>query len=95
MFNENPHGLSIDVKITTNASKNVIISIDDEVIKIKIHAIAEKGKANKELIEFLSTILKWSKSCFTITRGATSSHKTIFIEKMTREYLLTHLPNKF
>lgn len=42
------------VKVVPNAPKNEVIGYmdDGETLKVKIHAVPEKGKANKELIKF-------------------------------------------
>jgi len=53
--------------------------LDDESIKIAIAAPPEKGKANAELIKFLSKEFAVSKSQITIVSGATAPHKLIRI----------------
>jgi uncharacterized protein len=85
------NGLIINVKVIPNASRNQLLSLDDEFIKIKIAANAEKGKANKELISFLSLLLNWPKTMFSITKGAGARRKTIFISGMTQERFLKHI----
>jgi uncharacterized protein YggU (UPF0235/DUF167 family) len=42
-----------------------------------------KGKANKELIEFLSKLLAISKGNFTIEKGMSSKRKVIAIKQLT------------
>ena len=44
----------IILKITPNSNKNEFVSFENDILKIKIKAPAEKGKANKELIKFIS-----------------------------------------
>ena len=46
--------MKYNIKIQTNAKKNEITEQRDDFLKIKIKAIPEKGKANEELIKFLS-----------------------------------------
>jgi len=42
------------IKVLPKSSKNEVVDImDDETIKIRIKAVPEKGKANRELIKFL------------------------------------------
>lgn len=54
--------------------------MEDEITyKVKIKAIAEKGKANKELIEFLSNHFKVEKSKIKIKSGKQSQIKLIQI----------------
>jgi len=49
---------SIKFLVKPNSSKNSIAGVFGDMIKVKICASPEKGKANKELLEYLSTILK-------------------------------------
>ncbi len=67
----------IKVKIIPNSPKNEIIGYIGQSIKIKIKAVPEKGKANKELINFLSKTLNIPKQNIEILHGHTSAQKTI------------------
>jgi uncharacterized protein YggU (UPF0235/DUF167 family) len=48
-----------------------------------LNAVPEKGRANIELISFLSKSLRIPKSAITILRGDTSRTKTLIIEGVT------------
>lgn len=72
-------GLTVNLKISPNASKNEIIKTEDGV-KVKITAPPVDGKANKSLIEFLSKTFKIPKSSIEILRGETSKEKTLLIK---------------
>lgn len=69
----------ITVKIVPNARKNEVAGFHDGIAKIKIHAVPDKGKANEELVLYLSELLQIPKSCITIISGHTSRIKTIKI----------------
>lgn len=74
------------IKVIPNSSNNEIkeIMIDDsgeETIKIKIKAAPEKGKANIELIKFLSKELDIKKPKISIIGGKTDKIKLIKISK--------------
>ena len=74
------------IKVIPNSNTNEIkeIMTDDsgeETIKIKIKAIPEKGKANAELIKFLSKELEIKKSNISIISGKTDRIKLIRISK--------------
>jgi hypothetical protein len=49
-------------------------------LKTSVNAVAEKGKANKELIKFLAASLKIAKSSITVISGTTDHLKKIFID---------------
>ena len=54
-----------------------IIINDKEYLKISIKSPPEKGKANKEIIEYLAEELAIPKSAIEITPGKTSQFKVV------------------
>lgn len=68
------------VKVIPNAKKNEIIKRDNDFI-VKINAPAVDGKANKELINFLSDYFNLKKSHIKILKGEKSRIKLISINK--------------
>ena len=67
------------VKVYPSSSKKKIEE-NNSLIKIYITASPEKGKANKEALEFLADYLGVKKSCLRIIKGKTSRNKTIVLE---------------
>lgn len=67
------------VRAVPNSSINKIAEVQDEALRIKIKAPAVEGAANKELVKFLSKLLKVSKSSIEILKGETSKVKIIRI----------------
>jgi uncharacterized protein (TIGR00251 family) len=78
----------ISVKVQPNAGKNQVVGLVDGVWKIKIGAPPDKGKANQELIEFLSDLLRIRKDRITILHGQTSHNKVILIEDLPEDEVL-------
>lgn len=79
--------LTIEVKVIPNSSRLEIVQISETpqqqfFLKIKLHATPEKGRANKELIKFLSQQLNLPKSHLEILSGHTSPHKIIKIHAL-------------
>lgn len=74
---------SIVVKVTPKASKNEIIGWEGDLLKIRLTAAPEKGKANDSLIALLSKKLKIAKSRIHILKGETSRQKLVEIEGET------------
>lgn len=56
---------------------------DEETIKIRIKAVPEKGRANAELIRFLSKELSIPKENITIINGKSSQLKLIRVNYLT------------
>lgn len=79
------------IRVTPNSQKNSFLGVSDGVIKIKIKAAPEKNRANKELITFLSKILKVPKSDIKIVIGKTNKTKLIKIDGIDRETLINAL----
>ena len=85
IFEKIPTGYILRIRVTPNASKcgfGGIFSTPDnqDFIKINLNAVPEKGKANQELIKFLSKYLHLNKSSFSILSGETDRYKKILIK---------------
>jgi len=70
----------IQVKVTPNASEDKVIGMDKEILKIKVRATPEKGKANQAVIDLLAKHYKVPKRCIIIKSGETSRLKLVLIE---------------
>jgi len=80
IWKNNQNGM-IQVKIIPNARNSEFADImDNWVLKIKIAATPEKGKANKALIDFLSKQLRLKKDCIHIISWGTSQIKKIKLD---------------
>lgn len=75
--------MRLKVRISPNSKKNEIIGWFGDQLKIKITAPAEKGKANKELINFLARELELARSSISIIKGLTSRSKTLNISRIS------------
>jgi uncharacterized protein (TIGR00251 family) len=79
------------LRIQPNASRNEIISFTDNVLLVKVAASPVKGKANRELVAFLSQALGLSKSSLSIVKGHTSRTKVIAIDGLSQEEITNRL----
>ena len=86
--------MKLKVKISPNAKKNEIIGWFGDQLKIKISAVPEKGKANVELVNFLSEKLEIPKDFIEIIAGHTSSSKFLEIKGICLEDLENKLDLK-
>ena len=69
-----PSSGSFRVKVKPNAKKNKIISFIDSILLVDVAAPADKGKANLELVKFLS---KEFKAQVRIKSGETKKEKVL------------------
>ena len=83
--------VEISVQVHPNAGKNEIAGITDGVWRIKVAAPPVKGKANKELVAYLSRLLGVGKSRIGIIKGHTARRKIITIDGLTQEDITERL----
>jgi uncharacterized protein (TIGR00251 family) len=72
--------------VKPNSKTEEVIREADGTLKIKIKALPVEGKANKYLVEYLSRVLKLSKSHITLSKGETHAFKTLEIDA-SEEYV--------
>lgn len=73
--------MMLRVKVTPRASKNEIVgTMDDGTLKVKIAAPPEKGKANEALCAFLAAHYGVAKSAVRVVSGYTSTMKRVEVE---------------
>ncbi len=77
----------LHIKVTPNSAKTKISGKftdekNQEYLKVNLAAVPEDGKANEELVKFLSKLLKIPKSKIEIIRGDISRMKVL---KVTAE----------
>lgn len=70
--------MNIEVKVIANAKKREILR-EGSFFKVKLISMPRDGKANEELIEFLSDIFRVRKSEIKILRGEKDRHKVVYL----------------
>jgi uncharacterized protein len=88
---KHPGNRLLQVKVHPGSARNEITGISAGVLQVKIAAPPEKGKANKELIDFLSESLGVRKASITIVKGETGHSKWVTIEGLTPAEILRRL----
>jgi uncharacterized protein (TIGR00251 family) len=81
----------ISLRVHPNAPRNEVIGFSGGVLGVRVAAPPVKGKANKELVAFLSQILGVNKGALTIIQGRTSRNKVIAIDSLSREEIVKRL----
>jgi hypothetical protein len=82
---EDEHGVSFCIRVQPKSSKNEILGIVGEEMKIKLTAPPVEGEANKECIKFLARELGISKSSIRIIGGERSRNKVLRITGITKK----------
>jgi uncharacterized protein len=68
----------IDVKVTPGAKRQEI-KLEAGTLRVKVISRAQRGKANQELIEYLSQILGVTKGDIRIVRGERDTRKVLSV----------------
>lgn len=76
---QNAQGLRLRIFLQPKASKDQIVGLHDNELKITITAPPVDGQANAHLLKFLSKTFKVPKSTILIEKGELNRHKQIFI----------------
>ena len=77
----------LSLRVQPNATSNEAVSFIGGILRVKVAAPPVKGKANNELISFLSKVLGIDKSSLTIMKGHTSRNKVILVAGFSQEEL--------
>ncbi|WP_347939138.1 A1G_07140 family DUF167 domain protein [Rickettsia oklahomensis] len=90
-YNSSLNQTLLNLKVKPNSKQNLIsdfvIIKNIPYLKLSIKAVAEQGKANKEIINYLAKEWKLSRSNIEIIKGHTHSLKTILIKNIDKSYL--------
>jgi len=69
----------LKIKVLPRSSKNELIQMADGTIKIKLKSPPVDGKANEELVKFLSEYHSVPKSLIVIKKGLKGKNKVVEI----------------
>jgi uncharacterized protein (TIGR00251 family) len=74
-----PTGLSFKVHVQPGSSRNQVLGLHGDALKLKLTAPPVEGKANIACVEFLSEVLGMPKTSLEIVSGHSSRRKQIRI----------------
>jgi uncharacterized protein len=81
---DHPEGVVLPVRAQPGAGKNAIRGEQNGMLKVSVTQVAEKGKANKSLIEVLAKGLGLKRSQIELIVGQTQPQKRFLIRGMSR-----------
>lgn len=76
---ENPQGLRLRIFLQPKASRDQIVGIHDNLLKIAITAPPVDGQANAHLMKYLSKLFKVPKSSIVLEKGELQRHKQLWL----------------
>ena len=81
----------IRVKVQPKASRSEILGFIGDVLRVKVAAPPDRGKANAVLLELLATTFGVPKSRITLLRGHASRDKLIEVDGLSQDELQRRL----
>lgn len=84
-------GVEITIKVVPGASRDRIVGMLGDALKIQVAAPPEKGKANEAVIRLLANSLDCPQSQISLVQGQSSARKVLLIRRMTREAVIAKL----
>lgn len=81
----------ISLRVSPRASRNEVTGITEGVLYVRIAAPPVSGKANYELIKFLSDRLGIPKDHLSLIRGHNARNKVIAIKGLSRAEIMQRL----
>lgn len=76
---ENPQGIRLRIFLQPKASRDQLVGLHDNELKIAITAPPVDGAANAHLLKYLSKLFKVPKSTIILEKGELQRHKQLFI----------------
>ncbi|GAB7026733.1 DUF167 domain-containing protein [Geotalea toluenoxydans] len=86
---ETADGVIFTVHVQPRASRNEICGVQGDELRLRLTAPPVDDAANKLCIELLAKALGVAKSHLALTSGAKSRHKTIRVEGVSRNTVLS------
>ena len=83
MLKATSEGVILLVKVIPKASFNKITGWENGKLKVRLTAVAEKGKANEALIDLLADVFGLAKSKICLIQGHNNRHKRLCLEGLT------------
>jgi len=84
-------GVLLPVKAQPGAKNNAIRGEQGGMLKVSVTQVAEKGKANKAIVEVLAKGLKLRKGQIELVAGETSSTKKFLVRECSADELRERL----
>ncbi|MBI4186570.1 MAG: DUF167 domain-containing protein [Chloroflexi bacterium] len=81
----------ISLRVYPNAARNEVVGVVDGVFRVRVAAPPVRGKANRELLAFLSRALGIRKGALTIVTGHTSRNKVITVDGLSQPEVIERL----
>jgi uncharacterized protein (TIGR00251 family) len=79
-YGKSKNGIYLKVKVIPKSSRNGVIGLMGDRIKVSVKAAPQNGEANEAVRDVVSDFFGLKKNACIITAGHKTSHKTVFVE---------------
>lgn len=76
---QDPQGIRLRIFLQPKASRDQIVGLHDNELKIAITAPPVEGQANAHLLKYLAKLFKVPKSSIVLEKGELQRHKQLYI----------------
>lgn len=80
------------VRVTPSAGRDALDGWQGDVLRIKVRAAPERGRANQAALRLLARALGLPAGHLAVVRGAASRDKLVFIDRLSDEEVRRLLP---
>jgi hypothetical protein len=95
-LHDGQYGAALTIRVTPRARKTEFSGIlDDGTVRIRVSAPPVEGKANRELIKFLSKVLKVRRNKIEIVAGKKSLDKIVSVIDLSAEEVQQRILENF
>ena len=84
-------GVVIHLLVQPRASKNEVVGVQGDELKVRLTSPPVEGAANRLCCEFIAKRLGLAKSAVTLEAGETSRHKRLFLPGVSAAEVLSAL----
>jgi len=91
VFRQDAGAVTFAVKVVPRASKNQVVGIEGDALKIRLTAPPVEGKANDALVAFLADTLGVQRAQVDIIVGGTSRRKVVRVRGVTERDIAQRL----
>ena len=74
-----PGGVQLQLHVQPGASRTGIAGMHGDALKVRVAAPPAEGRANRELLDYLATILGVARSQLSLVKGESGRRKTVIV----------------
>ncbi|KPK21212.1 MAG: hypothetical protein AMJ76_03265 [Dehalococcoidia bacterium SM23_28_1] len=82
---------TVHLKVTPSASRDALIGWQEDVLRLRVTAPAQRGKANEAVLRLLAAALGIERRRLRIVRGHTTRHKVVSVDGLDEEEIRARL----